>query len=154
MSDESDLGPFAAAGEGTEEQEDTLPQRHLLVFSFGDSRFGLRLEDVDSVVPYREPAAVPQAAAALAGVIQDHGRIIAVFRHPRGDSSSADAHPTRIAVCQSPRGLLGVPVGATEYIGAVGIRGEPAPGEVLDTDHGVLTYLEARRLADGVGGNG
>jgi chemotaxis signal transduction protein len=152
MADEQDdLGAFGQAEHEQDQEKTDKEQKHLMVFSFAEDMFGVQLKDVDSVIPWREPATVPQGNRSLAGVIQDHGRIIAVLSHPAGqDPGEGNAETSRIIVCNTQRGLIGLPASETHHVGPVGVQSHPGPGEVADTDRGVLTYLEAATLANSI----
>jgi hypothetical protein len=79
----------------------------------------------------------------VSGIIQDRGRIVVILSDPTGGWSDV---PSRIVVCRTQRGYLGLPAGKTRCVGAVKIYGELVPKAVVDTSEGVVTFLDAVHL--------
>ena len=140
------LGAFSQAEAATATDEAAALTSELLVFDVGDERFGIRVSDVTSVVPFRVPAPVPHAVGAILGVLQDQGVIITVVANPLGRDAPNDA--TRIVVCTTSRGLIGIPATGTTHLGTVAIRREVAVGEPVATEFGTLVYLDAPFVVD------
>jgi chemotaxis signal transduction protein len=114
----------------------------LLVFRQGDALLGIEARWVDSIIPFRAPALLPLAAATVAGVVQDRGRVVVVCKVQR-----PGPEPTRIIVCSTEHGLIGVPASATRAVGEVIAYPELTYGEPIETSDGVMTVLDPATIA-------
>lgn len=112
----------------------------LLIFELGIVTFALRAQQVEEVIAWRAPLPLPRADPRVMGIIQDRGRIIVILSDPTGGWVDA---PSRIVVCRTHRGYVGLPAGKTRCVGAVKIYGELLPKAVVDTSEGVVTFLDA-----------
>ncbi len=141
--DQDELSEFRS-DEAEAQAAGVLADLHdLLIFELGGDCFAVDAAKVASVVSYRVPAPVPSGAAALAGVVQDAGRIIAVMHHPLGQVATEGEPPSRLVVCQSARGLIGFPAHVTH-----GIIQSPVEGAgPLDTAFGAAALLEPDAIA-------
>jgi chemotaxis signal transduction protein len=124
--------------------------RDLLVFEYARSLFAVPASGVEGVVPFRTPVTVPGLDARVQGVIQDRGRIIMVLSHPAGRSGVVDfaTNATRIVICTTARGLIGLPALATRAVGRVELDAEPSVFGVYESSHGAFTYLEPQALTE------
>ncbi len=123
--------------------------RDLLLFEYGGYSFAVGAECVDSVVPWKTPAAVPGVDPRVRGVIQDRGRVVVVMAHPTGQASPAvRADPSRIIICTTPRGHVGLPAATTNAVGPVELPAEPIPYSVHDSARGPFTYLDPTQYHD------
>lgn len=122
-------------------------RRELLVFGFGGSMFGIDAPRVDVVAAFRTPTPLPRADARIDGVVQDRGRIVSVLRHPTGRAVDASTSATRLLICTTEHGHLGLPADSTHATGAVTLHAEPVSGAVVDSSEGALTYLDPAALA-------
>jgi chemotaxis signal transduction protein len=123
--------------------------RELLLFEYGGYCFAVPAVCVDSVVPWKSPAPVPGADPRVRGVIQDRGRIIVVVAHPTGQAGAGEVDGSRIIICVSPRGHVGLPATTTNSVGAIELPAEPTPYSVHDGPFGPFTYLDPTQYQDG-----
>jgi purine-binding chemotaxis protein CheW len=153
--DEDELAAFRPEAAAAEEVEEEWPeQRQLLLFQLGGVTFGVGADDVERVVPWAEPAPIPQGDARVRGVVQDRGRIITVLRHPTGRSPHQDVEPTRIVICMSRHGLVGLPAELTRDVVTVGLREGVVAGETTDSSVGVVTVIEPKSIVQSIVGQG
>lgn len=139
----NELSPF------TQDEDQSADKREvegsevtLLLFSQGDALLAVEAQRVDSIIPWRAPAPLPMASAAVAGVVQDRGRVIAVRR-----LTVEGATPQRIIVCTTDEGLIGIPATTTRAIGPVVLRPSLVFGAPTDSSEGVLTVLDPAAIA-------
>lgn len=129
------------------DRSDDAPQEtavvDLLIFELGSVTFALKAQQVEEVIAWRDPLPLPRADPRVMGIIQDRGRIVVILSDPTGGSPAA---PSRIVVCRTHRGYLGLPAGKTRCVAAVKIYGELVPKAVVDTSEGVVTFLDAVHL--------
>jgi chemotaxis signal transduction protein len=145
--DEDELAEFRGEERAADDVGVLADLHDLLVFELGGDCFAVEATKVASVVTYRAPAPVPSGAAALAGVVQDAGRIIAVMHHPLGRNDGDGEPPTRLVVCHCARGLIGFPAHVTH-----GIIQTPVEGVgPLDTAFGAASLLEPDAVARSLG---
>jgi chemotaxis signal transduction protein len=114
----------------------------LVVIAQGALQLGVEAHCVESVVPWQTPAALPQVSPWVLGVIQDRGRLVAV-RRPEQDTKQF----TRVVLCTTSRGLIGLPATETRSIGNVRLRDALRHGVPLDSSVGTLTVFDAEVLA-------
>jgi chemotaxis signal transduction protein len=122
----------------------------LLTFRFQSNLLAVRAHQVSRVIGWRTPFAVPGGAAAVAGVVQDGGRIIVVLHHPAGIALPPKERPARIVVCDTRKGPIGLPAMETRAVGAVIVEGTPAAGDLLETEDGVATFLDVEEIVEKV----
>jgi chemotaxis signal transduction protein len=136
------------------ELDSARPNLPLLVFQYGEASFVIRAEKVETVIQWREPVPLPHSRYQLAGVIQDRGRVVAVLSHPSGaeGASSGSERPSRILVCRTSQGHIGIPADTTQSIGQVTVDSLPASGAVVDTAAGPMTYVDPEHIASSVTG--
>jgi len=136
---------------GTEEKETATGSsskltHELLTFEFLGQKFGVEARTVDTVIAWRDPVPLPRGGQDVRGVIQDKGRIVAVLAHPAaGNAGSAHRNPSRIIVCTTSRGYVGLPAMAAE-VGAVHLHASPTAGAVVDSSVGAITYVDPEEL--------
>jgi chemotaxis signal transduction protein len=136
------------AGVAEQQQRQTVV-RDLLLFEYGGHSFAVLAERVDSVVPWKAPAAVPGADARVRGVIQDRGRIVVVMAHPTGQKEAAgEADASRIIICTTSRGHVGLPASLTNNVGPVELEAEPAAYSVHDSPRGPFTFVDPMPYCD------
>jgi chemotaxis signal transduction protein len=116
--------------------------RFLLLFEFGQDRFGVDANCVDGVVPWKLPARIPGADPRVRGVLQDRGRIVVLMAHPAGLQRVGFTDGKRIVVCATPRGHIGLPATATSSVGGVELLTAPTPLSIHDGPQGAFTYLD------------
>ncbi len=144
---ENNLGEFAPEAR-VEETRTRAAVRltDMLVFELEGDRWAIEARRVDSVVAWRPPAPIPEAGTQLAGVVQDAGRIIAVLNNPLGRPPRDRAHsPNRIVVCNTERGLIGLPATSTFGIEALEARG--GAGSTLESPQGPAIILDPNDIA-------
>lgn len=124
--------------------------RDLLLFEYGRALFAVPASGVEGVIPFRRPVSVPGIDSRVQGVIQDRGRIIMVLAHPAGRVGVVESAttPTRIVICSTARGLVGLPALATRAVGRVELDAEPSVNSVCESNHGSFTYLEPQALTE------
>jgi purine-binding chemotaxis protein CheW len=110
--------------------------RSLVVFRLEDQEYGLRLEEVERVLPMIEVSPLPAAPAALLGVINLHGRVVPVvdLRRRFGLPPRNYGLGGRLLVVRSPRRTLAMPVDDV-----AGVRHVPA--EAIQTPEAVAPGL-------------
>lgn len=147
MADADELGPFRQpqAHSSAESAETSLID--LLSFEVNDLLFAVRADRVARVIPWTEPALLPQGHPAVRGVVQDRGTIVAVLWHPLLDQR-VDGDAKRIVVCSTEHGLLGLPATRTRAVARVPVARQPAPNSVIDNEEVALTFIEPRAIAD------
>ena len=135
-----DEGPAATRGEPLE----------LLTFRFQNNLLAVRANAVAQVIGWRKPFPVPGGAAQVAGVVQDGGRIVVVLQHPAGIALPPKEPPSRIVVCDTKKGPVGLPAMETRAVTSVLVEGAPTGGDLLETADGVATYLDVEEIVDKV----
>lgn len=130
----------------------------LVLFEAGGCRFGLRLEEVERVLPMLEVQPLPRAPRAVLGVINLHGEILPVLdllrrlRRPTAAPRASD----RLVIARSSRRRFALRVdaalGISEFepslttavdallLGASGVSG------VVATAEGVLLIHDSERF--------
>jgi hypothetical protein len=142
------LDPEAGGGDSGNDLRQAVV-RDLLLFEYGGHSFAVLAERVDSVVPWKEPALVPGADARVRGVIQDRGRIVVVMAHPTGQQgSTGEVEASRIIICATPRGHVGLPASVTNNVGPVELSLEPTPYSVHDSPRGPFTFVDPMPYCD------
>jgi hypothetical protein len=124
--------------------------RDLLLFEYANALYAVPAVGVEGVVPFRQPVSVPGLDPRVRGVIQDRGRIIMVLAHPAGRVGVVESATgaTRIVICATARGLIGLPALATRAVGRVELDAEPRVFGVCESSHGPFTYLEPQALTE------
>lgn len=138
---EDDLSEFRDRGIEHAAARATAEQRELLVFELNGVGFAVTARRVDAVVAFKPPSPVPDGSPALAGVMQDAGRIIAVLHHPLGEQKQPGETPSRIIVCLTERGLIGLPATHTHGIVPVAISGS----ETVETPYGAAVLVDPEK---------
>lgn len=146
MANEDELAAFRDPEVEALAEEAELERRELLLFELDGALFAVRALAVTGVVSWREPSAIPQASPRIAGVIQDSGRIIVVLRHPTAQVADGKSSASRVVVCGTKYGFIGLPATTTQGVQSVGLRAAPGSGDVVDTPAGATTYLEPAAL--------
>lgn len=123
-----------------------VEQRELLLFELDGAVFGVLARDVSNVITWRAPAPIPQAGAHVLGLVQDAGRIVVVVRHPSASTAAAPTKPTRIVICETRHGLLGLPATTARTVENVSLPHAPAHGELFESPAGAAVYVEPERL--------
>lgn len=73
-----------------------------------------------------------------------------VLAHPAGRAGVVESatSATRIVICSTTRGLVGLPALATRAVGRVELDVEPSANSVCESSHGAFTYLEPQALTE------
>jgi len=114
----------------------------VLVIEQGSVVLAILSSAVDSVIPWQTPEPLPLCAQDVLGVVQDRGRLVIVQRFAAG----AD-RPSRLIVCTTTGGLIGVAATATRLVGTIEIQGELQVDVPLQTSSGPLTIIDPERIA-------
>jgi chemotaxis signal transduction protein len=131
------------------ESSKSAVSRDLLLFEYDQDLYGIGATCVVGVVPWKVPAIVPGVDARVQGVIQDRGRIVVVMAHPAARvGARPEQEPTRIVVCATARGHIGLPAVATRSVGRVELAVEPVPLSVYESEIGPFIYLDPGRYGD------
>jgi chemotaxis signal transduction protein len=149
MTDELDqfLDPREAGADDHADAQVTIVC-DLLLFDYDGDLYAVPATSVDSVVAWKAPAPVPGTDARVLGVVQDRGRIVIVMAHPTGEARPpGTGPPSRIVICETPRGHVGVPAKATTAVEPVSLSSEPTPGSTYDSARGPFLYLEPSRYS-------
>ena len=150
----TDGDPLRAFRDGTAEAEGPAVARgeplELLTFRFQNNLLAVRASAVARVVGWQKPFPVPGGAPPVAGVVQDGGRIVVVLKHPAGIPLPPKESPTRVVVCDTKRGPVGLPAMETRAVTTVLVEAPPASGDLLETTDGVATYLDVEEIVDKV----
>jgi chemotaxis signal transduction protein len=142
--------PFEESTEQASQEAAGKIVRDLLVFEFAGAMYAVDAVHVDDVIPWRTPIPLPRSERHILGVVQDRGRIVVVLASPTASGEEGTGGTaTRILVCSTRRGCVGLPASATRAVGPVEMTQVPSPRAVLDTSAGVLTYLDPTKYADG-----
>ena len=133
---------------GHNDVRDVAPkfERAVLIFEFDNHTFAIDAAAIDAVVAWREPAPVPQGDAWLLGVLQERGRIVTVIKHPLGRTETCRFTPSRVIVCSTERGLLGLPTTVTKTVDTVAFEQEPIHANSVVSSIGVVTYVDVAEL--------
>jgi photosystem II stability/assembly factor-like uncharacterized protein len=83
-------------------------------------------------------------------VVQDGGRIVVVLKHPAGIPLPPKEAPSRIVVCDTRKGPVGLPAMETRAVTSVLVEGVPTGGDLLETTDGVATYLDVEEIVEKV----
>lgn len=152
MSEDDQLRAFRDETGGENEAPEGPPRTpfDLLTFRYQNNLLAVRAHQVSRVIGWRAPFPVPGGAAAVAGVVQDGGRIVVVLHHPAGIALPPREPPARIVVCDTKKGPIGLPAMETRSVGAVPLPAPPAGGDLLETEDGVATFLDVDDIADKV----
>lgn len=129
-------------------EEQVLERRDLLLFELDGALYGVRARDVTNVIAWRPPAPVPQGGPHVLGLVQDAGRVVVVVTHPASLSTEPPAQPSRIVLCDTRQGLIGLPATTARSVEPVGLKTSPAHGELFDTPAGAAVYVEPTRVAE------
>jgi hypothetical protein len=149
--------PVEGDGQRADAPEEARPEprffRDLLLFEFASALYAVPASRAVGVVPFRKPVPVPGVDPRVHGVIQDRGRIIMVLAHPAGRVGVVDSAttPTRVVICTTERGLIGLPALATRAVGRVELDAEPSAFGVCTSNHGAFTYLDPEGLTESGG---
>lgn len=114
----------------------------VLVIEQGPVVLALLSSAVDSVIPWQTPEPLPLCAQDVLGVVQDRGRLVIVQRF-----AGAAERPSRLIVCTTTGGLIGVAATATRLVGTIEIYGELQVDVPLQTSSGPLTIIDPERIA-------
>lgn len=97
-----------------------------LILKDGEELFGLPLDLVESVIPYREPEAVPYQKGAKLGALQNRGKFMGVLNLATllGVEGASGEGRSVIAVALVDDAYLGIAVAATLGIARPGELGE------------------------------
>ena len=121
----------------------TAVVRDAFLFRYGAQAYAMAAGDVEGVVPWRAPVPLPRADPRVRGVIQDRGRIVVLLAHPTGEPrSEEDAAVTRVVICPTAKGYVGLPASTTLRVGQVRFAREPHALATVDCEDGVVTFLE------------
>src|SRR5262245_47013871 len=111
-----ELGAFGGAEDGSAEEARgrVASEKAIVVFSLRGESYAIAARDVREIAPYREPTPMPDAPAALAGLAQYGGTIVAVLRDPLGRPAPAQP-PACVLLCPIGESVLGVPADVVEF---------------------------------------
>jgi chemotaxis signal transduction protein len=98
---------------------------------------------VDSVIPWQTPEPLPLSADEVLGVVQDRGRLVIVQRY-----RAVAERPSRLVVCRTKGGLVGLAATATRMVGAITIQGALQIDAPVHTSAGPLTIIDPERIAE------
>ncbi len=141
-----DLAAFRDDTADADASRAPVEHRELLLFELDGAMFGVLAREVSNVIPWRAPAPIPHAGPQVLGLVQDAGRIVVVVRHPSASSTAAPAKPTRIVICETRHGLLGLPASNARTVESVAFPSAPAHGELFESSAGASVYVEPERL--------
>ena len=127
-----------------------LEHRELLLFELDGVSFGVLARDVSNVITWRPPAPIPQAGPQVLGLVQDAGRIVVVVRHPSASSTAAPTKPTRLVICETRHGLVGLPATTARNVENLALARAPVHGELFESPGGAAVYVEPERLGAGL----
>jgi hypothetical protein len=73
-----------------------------------------------------------------------------VLAHPAGKTGVVESATasTRVVICATERGLIGLPALATRAVGRVELDAAPRAFSVHECVHGTFTYLEPQALTE------
>jgi len=131
-------------------------ERHMervLIFEYEDTLFSVDLDSVDSIIEWQSPAPIPRSHPAIRGVIQDKHRIISVLQHPTGRAGT-DEDGTRITVCATPFGLVGIPTERTLHLGPIELSSRLVTGVPVESSFGFLLHLDVSNILSQILGEG
>ena len=147
-----DLSEFVDADAGRSGARDELSggvERDVFLFEHGTRKYAVSAADVIGVIPWRTPVPLPRSDPRVRGVIQDRGRIVVLMYHPTGEPAADEsAEVTRIIICTTKRGYVGLPASVTLSVGPVRLAYEPHALTTLDSDAGALTYLDPTQYVE------
>jgi chemotaxis signal transduction protein len=147
-----DLSEFVDADAGQSGTRDELSlgvERDVFLFQHGDRKYAVGATDVIGVIPWRTPVPLPRSDPRVRGVIQDRGRVVVLLYHPTGEPAADEsAEVTRIIICTTKRGYVGLPASVTLNVGAVRFAQEPHAPATVDSDVGALTYLDPTQYVE------
>ena len=133
------------------EQHESDHVEKLLLFNYGNAMFGVKAQDVDTVIAWRAPSPLPQSGTNLWGVLQDKGRVVAVLAEPiESENPKLPETCKRILICSTPSGLVGLPATTTRGVEVIKMDEEAIHATVIDSEQGALTYLEPEKLVAGL----
>ena len=137
-----DLHAFGSEREEAAKQARRGDTVELLVITQGALLLAIEATHVESVVSFQTPAVLPQASPWVSGIIQDRGRLVAVRK-----TEHECPQVSRIVLCNTSRGLIGIPASETRSIGQVCLSGPVGFFTPIDSDVGALTILDPEELA-------
>ncbi len=123
----------------------------LLLFEYGERVHGIRAASVDAVVAHQPPAPLPATVQAVAGVVQDRGRVVVVLRSPTGAPEDAGV-VRRLLICRTERGFVGLPCSTTRQVGRVVVNEPLTPGKLLDSSEGPILFVDPHHLVESLRG--
>ena len=112
--------------------------RQYVIFRLGSEEYGLPIEQVSSIIHYRQATPVPRAPEEVEGVINLRGKVIPVvdlYKRFTGASMDHDVPYERIVVTESDVGSVGLAVDeASEVVAIPADEILPAPETVLSAE--------------------
>ena len=127
---------------------DTEPRGpDVLVFTHDGALFAVPVARVDAIIGWRAPIEVPAAAPALAGLVQHEGRVVAVARNADGGSQQRGRVPTRIILCPTRLGVVGLPATSTVGVKSLALGAVVEGAVTVDTEDGPAVVVAPEALA-------
>ena len=143
MSDELEQFVDDAGSENDVQKENNGVLQDACLFKYGQQTYAVRASKVTGAIAWRNPMPLPRSDRRVRGVVQDRGQVVVLMAHPTGEAVSRDdTEVSRIIVCATERGYVGLPATLTLRVGQVRFAKEPKPGATVDSDAGALTYLD------------
>lgn len=147
------VGVISGEPGGDEGVLETAPRGpEVLLFRHEGALFAIPVASVDAIIGWRAPVEVPAGASGLAGLVQHEGRVVAVAHGVGRHADPRGRVPSRIIVCPTRYGLVGLPatstVGVTSLAVGVVVKGAPT----VETDDGVAVVVEPDSVAAGLAG--
>lgn len=144
---DDDLHAFESeTPEAPETKDVPAIERSILVFRFADASFAVEARAVEAVIVWRKPTPLPQSDPWLDGVLQERGRIVSVLAHPTAGAKPSAVEVSRVVVCPTSRGLVGLPATMTETVDSVMFSELPVHAVAVDTTVGIVTYVDPEQL--------
>ncbi len=122
----------------------------MLLFRFAGEHYGVRAEKIETVLHWQEPVPLPEANTPLRGVLKEREQLIAVLASLGGKRQGQGDKASRILVCPTEHGHVGLPADLTLGIEQAGAL--PASGARMRLGGTEVIYLDPEVLAQNVVG--
>ncbi|MBX5492725.1 MAG: chemotaxis protein CheW [Chloroflexi bacterium] len=113
----------------------------LLLFALGDEWYGLPVEQVAGVEPWRAVARLPGTSPSVLGLALWHGEVIPVLDPtPLLTGTSSSAEDGYLVIGRAPAGPVGLAVRAVAAVATADRRAIDAPLSAVDPSRARLVY--------------
>jgi hypothetical protein len=122
------------------------PVRGCCVFEYSGVPYLTGTERLRAIIEMPELVPLAGMSKKMAGSCLHRGKLVAILRKPLEILEEASEPPRRLLLFDCDGKVVGVPVHATPYVGALSLETEPEHQEEVNTNIGELLWIDEEKL--------